>query len=522
MTTTARRPGACGERIVLVLALAAVALGIAVRCVNVPDKLFWHDEAHGALRVSGFSGSELDRLAFKGEVLTRDQVLHYQHPPAGTSLAETLVALTDEPQHPPGYYLLTRAGFLFSDDARIAMRSVSVMAGLLLLPVLYWLWTELFGNRSGAAILVSLAALSPLQVLYSQEARQYSLWTLLAFAATAALLRARRIDDGRTWFLYGVIVAAGMYTHLLFVGTVAAHAAWMLLECGRTNRAQLARFVAAAGLAGIAFLPWALLVLRGHEFVLATTAWMRTPVPMADLLAAWARQCARQFIDVPGLHADAWLAALLVVTAVAFMWRRTAAAGRLVLLSLLGTWGVVLGPDLVVSGMASMQSRFLLPALLWATVCVAYLLDRAGLQRGGLARSAGIAAWVAVLGVGLWSGLAITRSDFWWSKSVAGINDLNVAESLNAAARPMLVVQGYDINTGRLLSLAHAVGDKTRFLPIGAAQALPLDRLCGDVFVLNPTEALLDQMRALGRARELDPNARLWVFRPRQQAAAAR
>src|SRR5207248_4961479 len=100
-------------------------------------------------------------------------------------------------------------------------------------PGLYWLCRELFGCSRTAWMAVALLAVSPFHVLYAQEAREYSLWTVAILLSSAALLRAARLQTRRTWWAYAASVALGLYSHTLFVLVAGAHGAYMAASCVR-------------------------------------------------------------------------------------------------------------------------------------------------------------------------------------------------------------------------------------------------------------------------------------------------
>ncbi|MEG4330199.1 hypothetical protein Q5688_33505, partial [Microcoleus sp. herbarium5] len=56
-------------------------------------------------------------------------------------------------------------------------------------------------------------AVSPLHVLYAQEARPYSLWSALILLSCASLLRALRLQNKLSWSIYAVANIMGFYTH---------------------------------------------------------------------------------------------------------------------------------------------------------------------------------------------------------------------------------------------------------------------------------------------------------------------
>ncbi|NER30255.1 MAG: hypothetical protein F6J89_22180 [Symploca sp. SIO1C4] len=58
-------------------------------------------------------------------------------------------------------------------------------------------------------------AVSPFQVLYAQEAREYSLWTVTILLSTAALLKAMRSPSHSSWGIYTVSLTLGFYKTIL-------------------------------------------------------------------------------------------------------------------------------------------------------------------------------------------------------------------------------------------------------------------------------------------------------------------
>ena len=66
---------------------------------------------------------------------------------------------------------------------------------------------------------IALMTISSFHVLYAQEARPYSLWTVTILLSSWVLLRALRLKTQVSWGIYAVTLALGFYTHLysLFV-----------------------------------------------------------------------------------------------------------------------------------------------------------------------------------------------------------------------------------------------------------------------------------------------------------------
>jgi mannosyltransferase len=92
-----------------------------------------------------------------------------------------LIAITHRQANMVLYYLLLR-GWIKLGSSEFVMRSLSAVAGVAAIPAIYLLGMRLFGPRAGrvAALLLSVHAF---HIRYSQEARAYSLFMLLAIVS---------------------------------------------------------------------------------------------------------------------------------------------------------------------------------------------------------------------------------------------------------------------------------------------------------------------------------------------------
>ena len=92
-------------------------------------------------------------------------------------------------EHPPLWILLMHAWSGVFGQSEAALRLPSVLAGTLAVPLL-WQVTRAARLNPGVRILaVALAAVSPLLVLYSQDARMYAVANLLAVASVYLFIR---------------------------------------------------------------------------------------------------------------------------------------------------------------------------------------------------------------------------------------------------------------------------------------------------------------------------------------------
>jgi 4-amino-4-deoxy-L-arabinose transferase-like glycosyltransferase len=156
---------------------------------------------------------------------------------------------------PPLYYSVAWVWARIFGFGEAGLRSLSALAGVLVVPVAYGAAYKLVSRRAGV-IAAALAACNPLLIWYSQEARSYELLvllsglSLLAFAFVLAEPRGRAVAG---WVLASALALA---THYYAILVVIPEAAWLLYVHRRERRVQVAIAVVAA--CGLALIPLAL------------------------------------------------------------------------------------------------------------------------------------------------------------------------------------------------------------------------------------------------------------------------
>ena len=176
--------------------------------------------------------------------------------------------------HPVAYYTLLNGWMQVFGQSPFAVRILSVFAGLITVAVIYAVGHRLFGKRAGAVGML-VAASSPLQVYYAQEARMYAAMGLASGLTILFFVRAVS-NDGRSrnwgnWAGVAVSAAAAMYMHNL--------SAFFLLALGLSvlPRPKVFLKVAAAGAgAFVLWLPWFLNV-PGQFAKLRQAYWVTRP-----------------------------------------------------------------------------------------------------------------------------------------------------------------------------------------------------------------------------------------------------
>ena len=113
--------------------------------------------------------------------------------------------------HPPLHHAILWATVRVFGTSEFAVRLPSLIAGVALVPAMYWVGKVVFNRRTGWIAAV-LATIAPFCVWYSQEARMYSQFMLFAALAIGAQVLAVRRGRWYDWALYAVSTALLFWT----------------------------------------------------------------------------------------------------------------------------------------------------------------------------------------------------------------------------------------------------------------------------------------------------------------------
>jgi uncharacterized membrane protein len=400
---TSKRGGRVSPWLLATVALA-VLLGVFFRVYGLDHKVFWEDEILGTLHMQGYT--EADVVEASPRLVNAAAVQRYLRAPSSDEhrpLAATIRSLAiEDPLHPPLYYLAGRLWEQVFGSSAAAIRSLSAVFGVLTLPCLYWFCLELFGSSETALVAVALVAVSPFYVLYAQEARPYSLWTVAILLDALLFMRASRSTAPAPWIAYAALTALGLYVYPL-TGLVALGFGAYLLVRERCRLTSVVIAWAVATLAALAsFVPWlaALASSRGVERGLSGV--VREKLSPAAIALLFSRDLRYPFFDlgqfrIGGLSSTA-VNLLLTVVAVALcayalavlVRDRPFAVWGFIVIALCLPMTALLLIDLFVRGHFVYQARYFIPLLLGVQLSVAALFAAAilGKAAGGGARRA--------------------------------------------------------------------------------------------------------------------------------------
>lgn len=370
------------------LVIVLLLLGIFFRFVNLDRKVYWFDETFTSLRISGYTEAEVVNQVCNGKQIGIEDLQKYQRLAPDKTLTDTIKSLaTEDSQHPPLYYVMTRFWVQWFGNSVAVTRSLSALISLLVFPCIYWLCLELFNSSLVGWVAIGLIAVSPFHILYAQEAREYSLWTVTILLSSAALLRAIRLNTKFSWGMYAVTMMLGLYS-FLFSGLVAiGHGIYVVVTESFQFSKTVTNYLLASLLTFLVFTPWLLVVITQSSQVSQTTAWTSYQMSRLNLVKTWWVNLGYFFFDFSlYINNYPWVRYLsmclrtfiliLVGYSIYFLCRNTSKQVWLFVLTLIGTTGLALIiPDLILEGQRSKTSRYLLPCYLGIQLAFAYLIS---------------------------------------------------------------------------------------------------------------------------------------------------
>jgi uncharacterized membrane protein len=281
------------------LVVATFFLGIFFRFYNLDNKIFWVDEVATALRTAGYTTKEVTQKLSDCGVVEIEELQNYQKLTPTKDWDDTFSALKQSPEHSPLYFLIARFWRQWFGSSIFALRSLSILLGLLAFPCLYWLCLELFNSPSIGWMAIALFSVSPFYIAYAQEARPYSLWTVTILLSHATFLRALRYNKTRDWLFYTGATVLGFYTSLLSFLVTFGQAVYLLFLEKSSHKQVLKKYFFYVLIACFYFSPWIAIVLQNYFNFQDNTTWMRNPVDPSFIVAIWIATTLVIFGDFP-------------------------------------------------------------------------------------------------------------------------------------------------------------------------------------------------------------------------------
>ncbi len=204
-------------------------------------------------------------------------------------LATSWYDIREDLVHPPLYYLVLKSTTYLWGAGPLGLRLVSLVAGLLTLPVLVLLGNRLPGARWSGLLAAACVAVGRFDLFYSQEARSYALYTLFVLLLVLWLAHLRDSPHSLAFWALGCgLMTVLVYTH--YVGGVFVALAILAVLLSSVPVATRLRTLACGVVALLLFLPWLLGeigVLHAKHGIGQNLDWQGHPA-FYDLRQVWA------------------------------------------------------------------------------------------------------------------------------------------------------------------------------------------------------------------------------------------
>lgn len=490
-----------GKYEVIIIALFTIYVGLFFRFHNLEGKVYWLDESFTSLSVSAYSREDVKQHLITGQEIDFSVIKNYQYPHQETDYKGTIRGLIeDEPQHTPLYFLSARFWLQIFGHSIFTIRAFSVITGVFCLPLMYLLCMELFEQPSIAWLATTLMAVSPFHVLYSQEARPFSLWTLTTLLSCIALLKAQKEPSTKSWLFYSFSTILSLYTFLFSLLTCLAHFIYILTsEKFCFNKITIA-FIMANLLAILGFSPWLKIIIKEPPS-------NYTSFPASSLIAypkAWIRNLTLPFIDF-NINSDSHLISLLLfsIYLLALLYFLTKSFNYLIARSrkkallflaslLIIPCSILIIHDFGKGGQMTMRANYLIPSLLSIQITFANLLGNKIRSQKGI----WLSVTAAFLSLSIASCSMMTNSNIWWNKNSENIHH-QLAEIINQSELPLIIS---DVLTDdeyiKPFSISHYLNEKAKFMFFFEPtenegwQKIDLPNRYSEIFLYAPSESL--------------------------------
>lgn len=433
--------------IFIFFAALMIALGIFFRFYRVAERPLWDDEVVTWMHVLGISEREVvSGAADFHHVADLRAVLHPKSA-LRPIFAVIETVRTEDPQHPPIYYLVAHAWVSLFGNSVLALRTLSAIIGVLAIPCMYWLSIELFGSAAAGWAGAALIATAPVAVLYSQEAREYSLWLVSILVSSALFIRALRSCSRGAWGAYSSSLGLSLYVFPLSAFVAAAHA--IVALCAHTSSRNRLYAFGSIAVGFLLFAPWSYVILTKltdinasmSVIVDASSARFQTLWTAVNLIRL-------DVVDFNGGHRLFVLLATipiiaLIVVAVYDIRQMKAQASRIFVWALLGCTALpLLILDLLFGGHRTATTRYSIPLFIGIDLALAALIA-SKLLGENRPRARGI--WAGVIGLMFVSRIAScmlsTTASTWWNSY--NIRTREVAAQINESRRPLILSDDY-------------------------------------------------------------------------------
>jgi mannosyltransferase len=418
---------------------ALVVIAAALRLSTLDLQSFWYDEAFTPV--------------------------HVLHP----SLWATLRSVVHTENTPPLWYVIAWADSRAFGTGEIALRWPSALAGIATVPVAWAIGRELTGRRATAIAAAALVAVNPLFVWYSQEARAYALFVLMAAVAMLCFLRALQRPTRGRMAMFALSGSLALVSHYFAVFLLVPMVLWLVWD--RTRRRAALPAIGVLALVGVALLP--LISAQGGHGTQWIGEWA-----LSSRLQAIPQYFLTGYSGAPLGHGIELLVALPILAGLGFgLWRvlePREERGALIALAV-AVSGVLLPIALVAFGADYLAPRNLVAAMIPVTCVIAVVVTARRAGRGGAVLAATIALAFGAISIDVDLSPRLQRGD--WRgvarilRGTAGNDRVITTVELGAAPLEYYLPPLHNLAEGTTVQVSEI--DETGYYPLTASAGSP-------------------------------------------------
>lgn len=187
----------------------------------------------------------------------------------------TIQGIANHANQPPLYFLALRGWIFLFGTSEVATRSLSAIFGIASVAAIYLAGTSLYNKKAGL-FAAFLSSIGYFPILYSQEARGYSLLLLLSALSYWFFIQILKSGKNKWYFAYTIASFLMLYTHFYSVLIVASQILFYLIYLSKYP-GQRRRYLIPIAILGISIV-LLFLLMQNKIFAIAEYGfWIKTP-----------------------------------------------------------------------------------------------------------------------------------------------------------------------------------------------------------------------------------------------------
>ncbi len=181
---------------------------------------------------------------------------------------------------PPFYNLLLHFWIILFGESEFAVRSLSVIFGILTILVVYFVGADLFNKRT--ALFSSLIlAISPFHIAFSQDVKMYALLSFLGILSVYFFYKTLFSKKKNYWLIYFFVTTLMLYTHNWAIFLFIAENIFFLLVRKHTTNTK--KYLLSQLFIVLCYIPW--LPILFNQII---NSKIHVFLPLSDIYAIWA------------------------------------------------------------------------------------------------------------------------------------------------------------------------------------------------------------------------------------------